>query len=73
MTDHETFDPEAEVIPLSEWKKEWVSEELEPVLFVLKHPIELKTKERSYMHPAGTIIMIMGLAEKIDTQQMKKR
>ena len=64
MTKHETYDPGVDVTPLTEWDARWVDDELEPVLFVLNHPIELQSGDRTYRHPAGTIIMIMGLAEK---------
>ena len=64
MTKDQKYDPAVDVIPLTEWKPQWDTDELEPVLFVLKHPVVLQAGDgKVYRHPAGTTFMIMGLAK----------
>ncbi len=64
LYEQERYDPAVDVIPRKEFKAKWLNDELEPCLFVLKHPVELKSKQRSYYLAAGTVIQVVGAAEK---------
>lgn len=57
---HEKYDPAVEVTPKKSFEPKWLNDEIEPCQFVLEHPVELKSSERSYYLEVGTVIMILG-------------
>ena len=59
------YDPAVRIEPLTHMPDGWDGKEIEPVLFVLKHPVALHADDgRTYWWPAGTVVMNVGEAEK---------